>query len=76
MTKNVTLRMDEKFLTELRHRAVDEHMSLSAWIVKVLEQTIHAEEDRAEAKKRALKRLKKGMKLGGKALSRGQAHAR
>jgi len=37
--------MDEALLAELRHRAVDAHMSLSAWITMTLESLVpHAGE--------------------------------
>ncbi|OGV65726.1 MAG: hypothetical protein A3K19_25885 [Lentisphaerae bacterium RIFOXYB12_FULL_65_16] len=76
MTRNVTLRMDEELLTKLRHHAVDERMSLSAWVVAVLQQTAEAREQRTAARQRALRRLGRGFRLGGKPLSREQSHAR
>jgi hypothetical protein len=76
MTRNVTLRMDEELLTRLRHRAVDERMSLSAWVVALLRQAADAQEQRTLARQRALKRLECGFRLGGRPLSREQSHAR
>ena len=76
MTRNVTFRMDEKLLTELRHRAVDAQMSLSAWITSVLEERVHSDQIFKQARNRALKRLDKGLRLGGEPLTRDQAHAR
>ena len=76
MTRNVTLRLDEKLLTDLRHRAVDEHLSLSAWVVSVLQSTVTQDADRERVRRRALAHLEQGFNLGGKPLSREEAHAR
>ena len=37
MTKNITLRMDEQLLKEVKHIAVEHDMSVSAWITQVVE---------------------------------------
>jgi hypothetical protein len=76
MTKNVTLRMDEELLRKLRHRAVDSHQSLSAWIVTTLTRETQQQDGLAKVRERALRRLKQGFRLGGKPLAREQAHAR
>ena len=76
MTRNVTLRMDEQLLTKLRHRAVDSHMSLSAWVTSVLEDRVRDDRSFEQARKRALKRLEKGFRLGGMPLTREESHAR
>jgi predicted transcriptional regulator len=76
MTRNVTLRMDEELLRKVRHQAVDRDLSLSAWVVAVLEQAVRRGEARDEARRRALRRLAKGYHLGGRPLGREQAHAR
>jgi hypothetical protein len=75
-TANVTLRIDKHLLRKLRHRAVDENMSLSGWITALLERTLESEASFQLARKRALKRLDRGFSLGGKPLTREQAHAR
>lgn len=76
MTRNVTIRMDEEMLRALRHRAVDEQMSLSRWIVRVLRQAAEPGDSREEVRRRALSRLATGFHLGGRALSREEAHGR
>lgn len=76
MTRNVTIRMDEDMLRALRHRAVDEQMSLSRWIVHVLRQASQPAESREEMRQRALSRLATGFHLGGRALSREETHGR
>ena len=76
MTRNVTLRMDEQLLTELRHRAVDANMSLSAWITSVLEEHVHRRAHFEGARARALARMRQGFQLGGEPLTRDDLHAR
>jgi hypothetical protein len=68
--------MDEKLLKELRHRAVDERLSLSAWIVRTLAGRATKESEREKVRTRALSRIEKGFHLGGKPLTREEAHAR
>ncbi len=76
MTKNVTIRMDEELLRKIRHRAVDEDMSTSRWIVKVVSEAAGIERGEEAARQRALHRLNNGFHLGGRALTREEAHAR
>ncbi len=76
MTRNVTLRMDEDLLAELRHRAVDAHMSLSAWITATLEALVPRANEAEEIRGRAIRRMEQGFELGGSPISRGDLHAR
>lgn len=76
MTKNITLRMDEALLQKLRHKAVDAHMSLSAWVVSTLEKTIEDEQRREAIRDRALARIEQGISLGGAPLSRDDLYVR
>ena len=76
MTRNVTLRMDEELLAELRHRAVDAHMSLSAWITTMIEALVPLTAEIEESRVRAIARMERGFHLGGKPLSRDELHAR
>lgn len=76
MTSNVTLRIDNELLRKVRHRAVDEDLSLSAWVSKLLERTVAEEESREAARTRALRRLNRGYRLGGQPLSREAVHER
>ncbi len=76
MTRNVTLRMDEDLLTELRHQAVDAHMSLSAWITATLAERATNRNGIEEKRQRALRRLQQGFRLDGTPFSREDAHAR
>jgi hypothetical protein len=76
MTRNVTLRMDEALLAELRHRAVDAHMSLSAWITATLESMAPPSCELDEIRAKAIKRMETGFHLGDKPMSRDELHAR
>jgi len=76
MTKNVTLRMDEELLAELRHRAVDAHMSLSAWITKTMEMLVPHPREVGDIRDRAISRMEHGFHLGGAPVSRDELHAR
>jgi hypothetical protein len=68
--------MDEELLAELRHRAVDAHMSLSAWITTMLESLVPLPSEIEETRLRAIARMERGFHLGGKPLSRDELHAR
>ena len=76
MTKNVTLRMDEELLSELRHRAVDEKMSLSAWITATLKAMATPSHELQKARIGAIRRMEKGFHLGNNPLSREETHVR
>jgi hypothetical protein len=76
MTRNVTLRMDESLLAELRHRAVDAHMSLSAWITATLESLAPPSCEFDQVRTEAIKRMETGFHLGNKPMSRDELHVR
>ncbi len=76
MTRNVTLRMDEDLLGELRHRAVDAHMSLSAWITATLKDLAPPPREIEEVRMHAIKRMEQGFHLGGNPMTREDLHAR
>lgn len=76
MTRNVTLRMDESLLAELRHRAVDAHMSLSAWITATLKSIAPPSCELDKIRADAIKRMETGFHLGNKPISRDELHVR
>lgn len=76
MNSNVTLRMEDKLLTKLRHKAVDQHMSLSAFVTATLKDLVNEDESYESHRKRALNHLKHGYHLGGAKFDREQLHAR
>ncbi|MFA7665229.1 MAG: hypothetical protein WCY32_03830 [Burkholderiaceae bacterium] len=76
MTTNITLRLDEKTLRRIRHLAVDQQTSVSAWVGNLVTRTV-AELDAFEpARRRALRALKQPVRVQGGPLSREQAHER
>ena len=76
MTQNVTLRMDAELMRELRHRAVDERKSLSAWITDKLRFVVRQDDATADARKDGLVLLKKGVRLGGQTCVREKLYDR
>lgn len=76
MTRNVTLKLDENPLKKSRRRAVAEEESLCRWVCGLMSQAVSRDARYAEAKRRALKRLASGFHLGGRPLSREEAHER
>jgi hypothetical protein len=76
MAKNVTLRLDEAVFRKARHLAVENHQSLSQWLSDLISHAVATSVSFAEARKRALRRLASPLKLGGKPLTREQAHER
>jgi hypothetical protein len=76
MTRNVTLRLDDAVLRQARHLAVQQDRSLSQWLSDLITEAASRSADFAAAKRRALRRLDTGLDLGGKPLTREQAHER
>jgi hypothetical protein len=76
MTRNVTLRMNEDLLVQLRHNAVDAKMSLSAWITATLENIVSSPTELDKVRASAIRRMERGFHLGNKATSREELHAR
>ena len=76
MTKNVTLKLDENLLKKSRQMAVEKERSLSQWLTDLMVRAITDDGRYAQAKKRALERLRNGFHLGGQPLSREEAHER
>ena len=68
--------MDEDLLLELRHNAVDAHMSLSAWITTTLKGLSSPTPDFGKVRARAIKRMEQGFHLGNHPLAREEIHAR
>ena len=76
MTRNITLRLDEAVLQRAKHKAVEADCSLSEWVAKLIAEQVSGTSDYAAARKRALKWLDTGFDLGGKPLTRDEAHER
>lgn len=74
--KNITLKLDDAVLDRLRHIAVDEHMSVSAWTQRVISREIESKDRYEQDRKAALMVLREGLPLGGKPLTREESHER
>ena len=64
MTTNVTLSLPEELLREARHRAVDEGVSLSQYVVRLLRADVAGDDRAANAREHALGRLEQAYDLG------------
>jgi hypothetical protein len=76
MAKNVTLKLDDAVLRRARHLAVEQNSSLSQWLTDLIIERVSAGPCYTAARRRALRRLDAGLRLGGKPLTREQAHER
>ena len=79
MTKNITLRMDEQLLKEIKHIAIEKDMSVSAWITQTVEK--EAKKDvRYETAASEIMRLMEEEAVdygdGGKTYTRDEMHER
>jgi hypothetical protein len=74
--KNITLKLDDAVIDRVRHAAVDEHLSVSGWVQRLIVQELNARDLYVQNRKRALKILKEGFSLGGQTLSREEMHER
>ncbi len=76
MTKNITLRLDESILRKARHAAVEEDTSLSQWVTNIIVKEVSEKNRYILARDKALQRLEKPFRLGGKPVSREEIHER
>ncbi len=76
MTKNITLRMDEQLLKDVKHIAVEKDMSVSAWIVQVVERAAKNSMRYHEAKAFIMKAMEEAPDYGGQTFTRDELHER
>ena len=76
MNKNITLKLNASILQKVKYMAVEKHKSVSQWVADLIAQNVVHKDDYEIAKKRALKRLRKGFHLGGKPLTRDEIYDR
>ena len=76
MIRNLTIRVDEKILTQARQEAVEGKKSLAQWLVDLMTEKLTHKESDQKAQQRALYHLNKGYHLGGKHLKREEMHDR
>lgn len=73
---NITLKIDTRLLKEIKVLAAREDTSISALMTELLEDRVRKGRDYEQAKRRVLARLREGLDLGGRPLSRDEAHER
>ncbi len=78
MTKNITLRMDEQLLKDVKHIAVEEEMSVSAWITQAVKRATRKDVRYEEAKAFIMKAMEEAPDYGdgGKTFTRDEMHER
>jgi hypothetical protein len=76
MLKNITLQLDEHLLTRIRHLAVDENQSVSAWVETLIQRALNEADDYEQARREAISALDGGFHLGGQPLGREALHDR
>lgn len=76
MSSNITLRLDKKTLNRIKHLAVDQHTSVSAWVGELVTRAV-AELDAFEpTRRRALQAMRQPVPVQEGPLTREQAHER
>ena len=74
---NITLRLPDKTLKRIKHLAVDQHTSVSAWVSDLVTRTVDEMDGFSLARKRALAYLQQpAVVADATTLSREQAHER
>ena len=76
MTKNITLRMDEQLLKDVKHIAVEKDMSVSAWINQVVKKATKKDVRYEEDKAFIMKAMETAPAYGGKTFTRDELHER
>ncbi|MEN8254435.1 MAG: CopG family transcriptional regulator [Verrucomicrobiota bacterium] len=76
MTKNITIRMDEQLLKDVKHIAVEKDMSVSAWITQAVEEATKKDVRYEEAKAFIMKAMEEAPAYGGKTFTRDELHER
>lgn len=74
--KNITLKLDDKLISRVKHIAVDEDTSVSAWVASLIESALRDRDAYEAARKGALEDLDKPIHLGGAPLKREELHSR
>ncbi len=76
MLKTITLKLDEQLLTRIRHLAVDENQSVSAWVATLIQKSLNEADHYEQARREAIDVLDAGFHLDGAPLSREAIHDR
>jgi hypothetical protein len=73
---NITLKLDTQLLRRIKILAAQEGTSISALLTALLEEKVNKEAEYEQAKQRALARMREGLDLGGRPLSRDESYER
>ena len=74
---NLTIKIDdEELIRRAKMLAAEKGTSLSALVRDYLEQLVHGGDEYERARRRAMRWMRKGLPLGGKPLTREEAHDR
>jgi predicted transcriptional regulator len=73
---NITLKIDRELLREIKILAAREGTSISALMTELLAKRVKRDLHYEQAKRRALARLREGLDLGGRPLSRDEIYER
>lgn len=77
MKQNVTLSLDKGLLRKVKHIAVERGTSISGLLAEHLEQIVEHDQEYEASRKKAVARIKQGLKLGGKIrVTRDELHER
>lgn len=76
MQSNVTLKLDDAILKKARKVAVDEDLSLSAWVAGLIGENLRRQDQRRSAREAALSRMERGFDLQPGRFTREELHAR
>lgn len=76
MTSNITLRLDEKTLRRIRHLAVDQQTSVSAWVGALVTRTVAELDGFEPARRRARQAMQQPVPAREGPLDREQVHER
>jgi hypothetical protein len=76
MESNVTLKLEDSLLKQARKAAVEENLSLSAWVAKLIVQNLTKADGRRLAKRKAMAALKEGFELQRGRFTRDEIHER
>ena len=73
--KNLTLAIDQGLLKQAKHLAIERDVAVSELVAQLLKKALD-ESGLAQRKQNAIRLLRKGIKLGGKPLTRDQIYQR
>ena len=78
MTKNITIRMDEQLLKDVKHIAVEHDMSVSAWITQTVEKAAKRDFRYEEAASGIMRLMEEAKDYGdaGRTYTRDEMHER